>query len=266
MYHVISIPLLGIELNISPIAFEIAGIPIYWYAIFIVSAFIIALILFKKQDGLFQIAYKDVLDLSIYLIPSCIIGARLYYIMFHLDYYLQNPTQIISIRAGGLAIYGGILAGLMVILLFCKKRRINVWNLLDYIVPSLALGQCIGRWGNFMNAEAYGTQTKLLWKMGILKENGFEYVHPTFLYESIITLLLFLYLNKKKKNRKWEGELTYSYIIIYSFARMFIEGLRIDSLMLEQYRISQVLSVIFFVVFGGIFLYKIRICRKMSKN
>lgn len=246
--HQITVPILNLNLNINCIAFTICGINVYWYAILIVASLILALFLCKKQDGKYGIKYNDIVDLSIILIPLSFIGARLYYVIFNLNNY-NSIKSILNIKDGGLAIYGGIIIGVVVIYFFCKKRKINMLDLLDYIVPFLALGQSIGRWGNFINMEAYGTATNLPWKMGIQTKNGIEYVHPTFLYESISTFIIFIILNRISKNRKYSGQITYYYIIMYSFVRAIIENLRIDSLMFYNIRISQILSICLFVVF-----------------
>ena len=155
---------------------------------------------------------------------------------------------MLNIKDGGLAIYGGILGGALTAYLFCKKRKISFLSLADYIIPYVSLGQAIGRWGNFVNAEAYGGVTNLPWKMGIHTATGIQYVHPTFLYESIADFLIFLLLIKLSKNRKYEGQLLFTYMLTYSFIRFFIEGLRADSLMLGPFRISQIVSGILFVI------------------
>lgn len=235
----ITFPLLNLELNINKTAFEIFGIPVYWYAILIVASLAIALILSKIQDGKYSIKFEDILDLSIILIPISFICARLYYVIFNMHNY-TNIIDIINIKDGGIAIYGGIIGGAVTAYIFCKKRKINLLDLLDYIVPFLALGQAIGRWGNFINIEAYGTQTNLPWKMGIQIENEIQYVHPTFLYESICNIVIFIILSIISKNRKYKGQITYYYLVMYSFIRMIIEHLRIDSLMLYNIRISRI--------------------------
>lgn len=135
----ISFPGLNLELQISKIAFSINSIDIYWYAIFIVSAFIVALIIFKINNGKFGIKFSDILDLSIYVIPISILSARAYYVLFNIKQYILNPMQILNFRSGGLAIYGGIIGGAITCYIFCKKRRINILDLMDYIVPCLAL-------------------------------------------------------------------------------------------------------------------------------
>lgn len=135
----ISFPGLNLEFNISRIAFSINNIDIYWYAILMVSAFVIALIIFKINDGKFSIKFSDILDLSIYVIPISILSARLYYVLFNIEYYLEKPLRFFDFRSGGLAIYGGIIGGAITCYIFCKKRKIDILNLLDYIVPCLAL-------------------------------------------------------------------------------------------------------------------------------
>lgn len=162
----VTFPILNLQLKINKIAFTVCGINVYWYAIFIIASLILAIILCKTKDGKFGIKFEDIVDLSIILIPISFICARIYYVIFNLKEY-KNILQIINIRDGGLAIYGGIIGGIIVLYIFCKKRKIKFLNMLDYLAPLLALGQSIGRWGNFMNVEAYGTKTNLPWKMGI---------------------------------------------------------------------------------------------------
>lgn len=135
----VTFPMLNLKINIDNIAFSILGIDIYWYAILIVSAMILAFIIFKLRDGLYDIRFSDIIDLAIYLIPISIISARIYYVIFNLNYYIESPTQILNFRSGGLAIYGGIIGGIITCIIFCKKRNIKLLNLLDYIVPGLAL-------------------------------------------------------------------------------------------------------------------------------
>lgn len=253
----ITFPLLNLELNINKVAFTVLGVPIYWYAILIVASLALAIFLCKKDDGKYNIKFDDIIDLSIILIPVAFICARLYYVIFNLKSY-TNIASVLNIKDGGLAIYGGIIGGAIVVYIFCKKKNIKMLDLLDYIVPYLALGQAIGRWGNFINVEAYGTNTNLPWKMGIETINGLEYVHPTFLYESICNFIIFVILAKLWKRRKFSGEITYLYLILYSFIRFFIEGLRTDSLMLGGFRISQIVSAVLFITFSIVYYKNVR--------
>ena len=262
----VTFPSLGLEFDINRVAFSIWGIDIYWYAILIVSAILIAFLILKINDKKCNIDYKDILDLSIFLIPISIICARLYYVVFDLDYFFKNPSQIFNIRDGGLAIYGGIIGGVITCYVFCKRKNIKFLDLLDYLVPCLALGQAIGRWGNFINVEAYGTKTDNFFRMGILENGKYIEVHPTFLYESISTFIIFIILMFMTKRRKFAGELTYIYLILYSFERFFVEGLRTDSLMLFNFRISQVLSLVIFVYSCIMLIINIIKIRNMSKN
>lgn len=260
----VTFPLLNLNLKISDVAFSIFGVEIYWYAIMIVTAMVVALLVLKLREKYFDIKFSDIIDLAIYVIPISIISARIYYILFSLNDYIARPISIFEFRSGGLAIYGGIIGGLITCYIFCKKRKINFIDLLDYIVPSLAIGQSIGRWGNFFNVEAYGTQTNLPWRMGIYEFGEYIEVHPTFLYESICTLILFIILINIK-NRKFSGQSVCVYLIGYGFVRMLIEGLRTDSLMLGNIRISQVLSLII-LIFGITIYFRKIYQKKMSQN
>ena len=178
-----------------------------------------------------------------------VIGARLYYILFKFDYYISNPSQIFNFRDGGIAIYGGIIAIVIFLLIYCKITKLNFLDLVDYLVPYFALGQSFGRWGNFFNVEAYGSVTKSIFRMGIESSTGYIEVHPVFLYESICTLLIFIILSILKRRRKFEGQIFYMYFILYGFIRMFLEGLRTDSLWIGDFRVSQILSIVLFLGF-----------------
>lgn len=260
----VTFPFVNLTLQLNPIAFKVWNIPVYWYAIIIVASMVLALFLCYKKSGKFGITFETILDLSLWLFPISFIGARLYYVLFNSQDYL-DWTQIFNIKDGGLAIYGGIIAGAIVCYFFCKKRKINLWNLLDYLVPYLALAQCLGRFGNFINVEAYGTATQLPWKMGIFLNGEIQYVHPTFLYESIATFFIFILLSLRSRNRRFSGEITYLYLILYSFARFFIEGLRIDSLYFMNFRVSQIISAILFVLFCWLLSKKLEM-EKITKT
>lgn len=264
--QIIEFPMFNIKLNISKIAFNIFGIDIYWYALIIVFAIISALFYCRKIDGMYKIKFETILNIYIWIIPIGVICARLYYVLFKLEYFLQNPISILNIRDGGLAIYGGIIGGIITIIFYCKKQKINLLNLLDYLAPAVALAQSIGRWGNFFNLEAYGIETNLPWRMCIIKDGIQKCVHPTFLYESICTFLIFILLCNLQKRRKFKGEILYLYLILYAFVRFWIEGIRIDSLMLYNFRISQILSIAVFILFLGIFTYAVIKNHIMSKK
>ena len=254
----ITFPAFNINLTIYKIAFSIGNINIYWYGIFIGLAFLIAIFALKKNVKKYNIKYDNVLELIIIVIPVAIISARLYYVIFNLQYYSSNPSQIFNIKNGGLAIYGGIIGATITIIIFCKAKKLKVLNMFDMLVPYLALGQSIGRWGNFVNGEAHGIQTNNIFRMGIVENGIYMEVHPTFLYESISTLVLFFILTYLKNHREYEGQLTIVYLLMYSGIRALIEGLRTDSLMIGNIRVSQLLSIIIFVIMVGILIYKNR--------
>ena len=251
----ITFPEFNLSFKISRIAFSVGNIEIYWYAILISIAFIIAIFALKNDSKKYRIEYDIILKLLIIMIPMSIIFARLYYVIFNLEYYMNKPLEIINIRNGGLAIYGGIIGAIIVIILFCKNKKIKVMDLLDLFVPYLALGQSIGRWGNFINGEAHGSITNSIFRMGIVENGIYMEVHPTFLYESICTLTLFFILTYLKNNRRYSGQLTITYLFFYSIIRAVIEGLRTDSLMMGNIRISQLLSILLLIGIIGYKLY-----------
>lgn len=246
--NIVYFPLFNFEIQLERKAFSLFGVDIYWYAILIVFGIILVLLLCKKDSGKYNLKFETILDLSLYVLPISIISARLYYVIFNLDIYINEPLRIFDFRSGGLAIYGGIIGAIITILVFCKKRNINFLDVLDYLALFLPLAQSIGRWGNFINVEAYGYETNLPWRMGIIENGIYKEVHPTFLYESISTLMIFIILYKIRKKRKFKGEIALLYLIMYSFVRFFVEGVRIDSLMFFNVRISQALSLSIFVV------------------
>ncbi|MBC7087189.1 MAG: prolipoprotein diacylglyceryl transferase [Tissierellales bacterium] len=235
------------------VAFTIFGLEIKWYGIIISFAVLVGIMLALRSAKKKGLKEDDILDFALFLLPSAIIGARIYYVIFEWEYYSQNPSQILNIRSGGLAIHGAIIAGIIVGIIFSRVKKIDFWKLADIVAPSLILGQAIGRWGNYVNKEAYGGPTNLPWGIII---NG-EKVHPTFLYESIWNLigfgLLIYYQNNKSKN---DGELFGLYLIFYSLGRFFIEGLRTDSLMLGNIRVAQLISVLFIIAGTIIFRKK----------
>ena len=257
-------PTINLSLKINSIAVNILGTDIYWYAIFIIGAIVIGLVLCKIDDGKYNIKFDNIISLFLILIPISIICARLYYVLFRLEYYISNPLKILNIRDGGLAIYGGIIGGTITTYTYSKIKKINFLDLLDYIVPFLALGQAIGRWGNFFNQEAFGTQTNSIFRMGIIENGNYIEVHPTFLYESICNLAIFIILYIMRNKRKYKGQLTYMYLTLYGVARCFIEGMRTDSLMIGNFRISQLLSINLIAIFGTILIYKA--IKKESRN
>ena len=187
----------------DPIAFTIFGLEVRWYGILIASAVVIGTILAIKEAKRKGISEDTILDLLLFVLPAAIIGARLHYVLLSWDNYKNNLIEILNIRGGGLAIHGAVIAGVIVGLIFAKVKKISFWELADIIAPSLILGQSIGRWGNYANQEAYGGPTDLPWAIVV---DGVK-VHPTFLYESIWNLLVFLFLvYYSRKMIKEDGE------------------------------------------------------------
>lgn len=249
----ICFPMLG-DLTINPPAyFTLFGRNIYFYGVIIGLGFILGMVYCARRSPEFGLKSDDVYDLMIWLIPCSIIGARLYYVLFELDYYIQNPTAIFSLRQGGLAIYGGIIAGALVVYLVCRRKKVPVLAFLDLVVFGLLIGQIIGRWGNFMNREAFGAETDVFCRMGLIAPDGSSiFVHPTFLYESLwnLGILIFLIFFTKKGKRRYDGQCLLLYLLMYGLGRAWIEGLRTDSLYIgsSNIRVSQALSIALVVI------------------
>ncbi len=246
----------------NPIAFTIFDIDIMWYGLLIGIGFAFAIFLSYKRAPKYGIASEHILDLSIWLIPSSIIGARLYYVIFEWDVYAGDLAKIIDIRSGGLAIHGGIIVGLLVAFLVSKKYKMNILNLTDVVFPTVALAQSIGRWGNFFNSEAHGGPTDLPWGIII---NG-EAVHPTFLYESLWCFGIFIFLMIYEKRRIFPGQISLMYGMLYSFERFFVEGLRTDSLMIGSFRTAQILSVLTIIACAIAYAFLLKKHKKASDD
>lgn len=245
--------------QVNRVAFELFDIAIYWYAILIVSGIVLAMWMSSREAVRVGLKSDDVGDFMLWGLPLSIIGARLFYILFDLEPYLANPAAIFNIRNGGLAIYGGLIAGGITLYFFTRYRFISFWRFLDIAAPSVMIAQAIGRWGNFMNHEAYGPKTSLAFLQRLhlpqfIIDNMYidgAYRQPTFFYESfwnVIGFVILIILRRKTHFFK-EGEVFLSYVLWYSFGRFFIEGLRTDSLyFLGVIRISQLLSVVLFLL------------------
>lgn len=278
MPNIISFPGLGIEgFSLDPVAFRLplpwveGGHPIMWYGIIITLAMIAGFFVALRKSKAEGIKSDDMFDLAIYLIVFCIIGARLYYVISKPGQY-DSFMDVIAIWNGGLAIYGGVIAGVLTIAVYTRIKKISTARLLDAAAPGLILGQAIGRWGNFCNAEAYGTETDLPWRMGLIVD-GFNVgeVHPTFLYECLWNLvgfaLIMLVLYRRKK---FNGQIALFYAVWYGLGRFFIEGLRTDSLYLlenvlgKTVRVSQLVAAI--CVVGGTVAMVIGVARAKRKK
>ncbi len=235
----------------NPIAFTILGFDVRWYGILIGIGFMLGILISYKRAPKLGIESDHVLDFCIFMIPLSIIGARAYYVIFEWSNYAGDIKKILDIRSGGLAIHGGLIVGIIVCIAVCKYHKIEVLNMLDLIFPQVALGQAIGRWGNFFNSEAHGGPTDLPW--GIIVDG--EKVHPTFLYESIWCFLLFFFLLYMTKRRKFTGQIALLYGMLYSLERFFVEALRTDSLMIGPFKQAQVLSGTLIVFCALVYIY-----------
>lgn len=242
----------------NPIAFTIFNIDIRWYGILISLGALLGTIIAYKRAPKHGIVPEDILDVILWALPMGIIGARIYYVIFSWQMYKSTPSEIFDIRSGGLAIHGGLIFGISAAYLVCRRKKINFLEMTDLLIPSVALAQSIGRWGNFFNSEAYGTETDLPWAIIV---NG-RHVHPTFLYESLWCFALFFILIYISKKRKFAGQIFCLYGMLYSLERFFVEGLRTDSLMIGSLRQAQLISLFAFILCLCLYLY----FKKRGKN
>ncbi len=253
------------------ILFEIGPVAVRWYGLLIASSVLIGLALSRYLARRRQVDPELISDLAIWLVIGAIPCARLYYVAFQWDNYASNPGDILAIWKGGIAIHGAIIGGIIAALIFARLNKVQFWQLADLIAPSLILGQAIGRWGNFFNSEAFGAPTDLPWKLYIPPASrppeylDFSYFHPTFLYESlwnlgVFALLMVLFFRGLKRRPPLRlGTIFLTYLIAYSAGRVWIEGLRTDSLMLGPLRVAQVISLVEIAigVLGLIWLYRL---------
>ena len=265
------------EFNPDPIAIHI-GHGIYWYGIILACAMLAGLFLCMKQAKRFGLTEDNVLDLVLWAVPCCILGSRIYYVIFYLDLYRNADGsldwgRIIAIWDGGLAIYGTVIAGALVVLIFTRVKKLRFAAMTDLAAMGLLLGQIIGRWANFINREAFGGLTDLPWRMRLwVSASQYIEVHPTFLYESLWNLVgLLLMLFVVTKGRRFDGENTWFYFLWYGLGRAWIEGLRTDSLYLfdwtfmgQPIRVSQALSLVMVVVAAFMLFYNIKIKKRTA--
>ena len=257
----ITFPNLGIEINPSPVAFTVFGKDIYWYGIIIAAGFLLAVFYMLARAKDFGITQDDVLDMILWAVPIGVVCARLYYCIFYWELYADDPISILYIWEGGLAIYGGIIGGAVTLLVVAKVKKIPAPVLLDVAGMGVIIGQLVGRWGNFMNREAHGAVTDTFLKMGLQDASGaVTYYHPTFLYESVWNLIGFIGLHFFSKKRKFDGEVFLLYVAWYGLGRVWIEGLRTDSLYIgsSNIRVSQALSLVLAGISLAVLLYQSR--------
>lgn len=263
----ISFPGLGIgEFEIDSVAFSFGSFQVAWYGLIITIGMFLAVcyvIWRAKQCG---IGAEHILDFAIFTILFGVLGARLYYVISEIDSY-DSLGDVFKIWEGGLAIYGGIIAGGITVFVMCRIKKINFLQMADFVCPAVLIGQILGRWGNFANGEAFGAVTDLPWRMGVNNFlTGFTtlYVHPTFLYESLWNLLGFVLANVFYKRKQYNGQIFYFCFAWYGLGRMMIEYLRSDSLYLGQafgwpqvwyLKVSLLLGLACFLFFGGLLIY-----------
>lgn len=240
----------------NPIMFSLFGIEVRWYSFLILIGMILAILLMEHEAKRFNLNKTTIFDMSFYAIVFGIIGARLYYVLFNISYYRYNLLEIFAVWNGGLAIHGGIIAGVMTIIIYCKKKKLNILKMLDIAAPGVILAQAIGRWGNFFNSEAHGYATTYSHLKDLfipefvikgMKIDGIYYL-PTFYIESlwcIIGFMILLILRRRKYIKI--GTMTCSYLMWYSLGRFFIESWRTDSLMVGGFKVAQIISVLLFI-------------------
>jgi len=272
----VTFPGLGLDLFVSDVAFELFGFPVYWYGVLIVTGFLLALSYVWFNYKRFHLDFDKLLDVIIVSTVSAIVGARLYYVVFSFNDYKNDFWSIFDLRAGGLAIYGGLIFALGAAYLYCRWKKLRVLDIFDIASLGFLIGQAVGRWGNFTNQEAFGHNTNLPW--GMYSQNTYDAlnafgqnlgkagaamdvsrldpntpVHPCFLYESLWCLLGFVLLHYLSKRRRFSGQIILCYGIWYGIGRVFIEGLRTDSLMFlgGRFRVSQLISLLLVLACGG---------------
>lgn len=265
----------GFEIDPDPIAIHI-GHGVYWYGIILALGLLAGLYLCMKQAKRFGLTEDNVLDMILWATPLCIIGSRIYYVVFYLDLYRNADGSLdwgrmLAVWDGGIAMYGTVIVGILVAFIYCRVKKLKFTAMLDLCVMGLFIGQCIGRWGNFMNREAFGTETALPWRMQLwVSQNQTIEVHPTFFYESfwnLVGLLLVLFIVSRA--RRFDGENTCFYFLWYGLGRSWIEGLRTDSLYLfdwtffgQPIRVSQALSIVLVVGAASVLFYNIKIRKR----
>ena len=274
MTNLVQFPALGLSFTLDRVAFSIGGINIYWYGVCIAVGMCLALVFAFRHGVEFGVDADAMVDVILIGVVMGILCARLYYVALS-PYNYSSLWDVLAIRDGGLAIYGGVIAGFLTAYLFSRCRKISFWALADCCVQGLFIGQAIGRWGNFMNREAFGAATELPWRMRLwTSATTYMDVHPTFLYESlwnVIGLLLLYFVVSRA--RRFDGENTCFYFIWYGLGRFWIEGLRTDSLYLfhwtlfgQRIRVSQALSLVMVLVCAGILVYQLKVKKADGAN
>lgn len=260
MVNTISFPGLCIGPFTIHESFEIFGLDIHWYGIIIVVGILVAYLFCSHIAKDYNLTKENLIDILLYGLPTAIICARIYYVIFEWDNYKENLIDVLKIWEGGIAIYGAIIGACLSTYIYCKRKKINLSSAFDIGAFGLLIGQIFGRWGNFVNAEAFGAVTTLPWRMELV-DYGIV-VHPTFLYESLWNIGVFLILLLRRKKTTFSGEIFLGYVVLYGLGRFWIEGLRTDSLFLGAFRVSQLVAVASMV--SGLILYIINKKKHMN--
>lgn len=267
MKNLVGFPGLSLEIQLNRVAFTLFGHDVYWYGLIIVFGLICGTLIGVKNAKKIGLSADCIYDYLLWAIPACMVGARAYYVATSWKDYRDNPLSVLYIWEGGIAIYGAVIAAIITMLIFCKIKKLRAYDMLDCCCSGLILGQAIGRWGNFVNGEAYGTVTSLPWRMSIEKAGQILEVHPTFLYESLwniigFALLLFLFY----RHRTFGGKIFWTYLLWYGIGRFFIEGLRTDSLYIGIFRISQIVALISVILSSAMLIFLSRKSRSECGN
>ncbi|HBS60177.1 MAG TPA: prolipoprotein diacylglyceryl transferase [Firmicutes bacterium] len=249
------------------IAFQIGPLTFYWYGIIIATGIFAGFLAAAWQAKRRGENAEHILDILFYALPLSILGARIYYVLFTWEQYKNDPWEALAIWHGGLAIHGAVIAAVLVVIVYTRIHKLSFWHWADICAPSLILGQAIGRWGNFVNQEAFGAPTDLPWAIYIdyahrpVGYEQYDYFHPTFLYESLWNFAVFFILQvlsayQVKHRRIVQGGIVLSYFGFYSLGRFFVEGLRLDSLMFGPVRVAQLVSIMLVVISFAYFYYR----------
>ncbi|MEJ0020959.1 MAG: prolipoprotein diacylglyceryl transferase [Candidatus Doudnabacteria bacterium] len=260
LIYFVFIPSFAGKLLIDPIL-HLGVLGIHWYGIILAAAILVAYFLCRRNSWKFGISAADIDDFAFWAVILGIVGARLYYVVFNYSYFFQNPSEIYKIWHGGQSIYGAVLAGLVFAYFYSRRKAFSFYQLFDVVALSLPLAQAIGRFGNFVNQEAFGVPTDLPWKMYVqprfrpVEYSASNFFHPAFLYEAIVDVIVFLILRRLVGKVK-SGVIGWSYLLLYSIGRFFIEGIRLDSFFVLGFRVDQVIAAILIIVSGAIIFSK----------
>ena len=257
-YSNIFFPSIGLEINPDRVISITENFSIHYYGVMIALGLMLAVIYGLRRSRQFGLDSDTIIDGVLCVVPVAVIFARLYYCAFAWDTYKENPIEILYIWNGGLAIYGGVIGAALGVIVFSKVKKIRLSAVLDLVALGFLIGQALGRWGNFFNREAFGEATNSFFRMGLFNNltQQYEYYHPTFLYESVWNGLGFVLLHFLSKKRKYDGQIALGYVAWYGFGRTLIEGLRMDSLMLGSFRVSQLLAAVSCVAAVAVLLWQ----------